>query len=71
MLNLLKEAAISWEYAISRSVIANGYSSTAVIEHITPWWATALNVLTICSGVLALACLAMLILSKIKSRKAK
>ena len=71
LLNLLKEAAISWEYAISRSVITNGYSSTAVIEHITPWWATALNVMTICSGVLALLCLAMLILSKIKSRKAK
>ena len=70
LLELLEKAAISWEYAISRSVITNGYSATAVIEHITPWWQTAISAATICSGVLALASLVMLILSKRKTRKA-
>ncbi len=69
LLNLLKEAAISWEYAISRSVIANGYSSTSVIEHITPWWATAINATIICSAILALLSLALLIFSKMKTRR--
>ena len=69
LLNLLKEAAISWEYAISRSVIANGYSSTAVIEHITPWWATAIRATEIASGCLAGLCLVMLVLSKVNGKK--
>ncbi len=69
LLSLLKDAAVSWEYAISRSVIANGYSSASVIEHITPWWATAINVTTIASGCLAGLCLVMLVLSKVKSGK--
>lgn len=69
LLNLLKEAAISWEYAISRSVIANGYSSTAVIEHITPWWQTAITVTEISSGVLAAACFALLVASKLKKKE--
>ena len=69
LLNLLKEAAISWEYAISRSVITNGYSSTAVIEHITPWWQTAITVTEISSGVLAAACFALLIASKLKKKE--
>ena len=68
LLNLLKEAAISWEYAISRSVITNGYSSTAVIEHITPWWANAITAAQYCSGVLAALCLVMLVLSKMKKK---
>ena len=42
--------------------MTNGYSSTAVIEHITPWWANALTAAQICSGVLAALCLAMLAL---------
>lgn len=70
LLNLLKEAAISWEYAISRSVIANGYSSTAVIEHITPWWATAINVTEYASAVLAGVCFLLLVLSKLGKKKA-
>ena len=69
LLNLLKEAAISWEYAISRSVITNGYSSTAVIEHITPWWQTAITVTEISSGVLAAACFALLVASKLKKKE--
>jgi beta-glucosidase len=69
LLNLLKEAAISWEYAISRSVITNGYSSTAVIEHVTPWWANAITAVQICSGVLAALSLAALVLSKMKKKE--
>lgn len=69
LLELLKEAAISWEYAISRSVLTNGYSSTAVIEHITPWWATAIQATEITSAVLGLACLAMLTMSKLKKKE--
>ena len=69
LLNLLKEAAVSWEYAISRSVITNGYSSTAVIEHVTPWWATAITATEITSGVLAALCLCMLIVSKLNAKK--
>ena len=69
LLTLLKEAAISWEYAISRSVLTNGYSSTAVIEHITPWWATAINATAVISGILAALCLCMLIVSKTNMKK--
>ena len=63
------EDSASIEERISRSVIANGYSATSVIEHITPWWATALNAAIICSAVLALLSLAMLIFTKVKTRK--
>ena len=69
LLELLKEAAISWEYAISRSVITNGYSSTAVIEHITPWWQTAITAVEITSAVLALACVSMLVATKLKKKE--
>lgn len=69
LLELLKEAAISWEYAISRSVIANGYSSTAVIEHITPWWQSAITAVEIGSAILTLACVAMLAASKMKKKE--
>ena len=69
LLNLLKEAAISWEYAISRSVITNGYSSTAVIEHITPWWVNAINATQIASGALAALSLCMLVVSKLNGKK--
>ncbi|SDZ76673.1 beta-glucosidase [Lachnospiraceae bacterium NK3A20] len=63
LLSLLEKAAISWEYAISRSVITNGYSSTAVIEHITPWWSTAIRAIAICAGFLTAFFLVMLITS--------
>lgn len=69
LLELLKEAAISWEYAISRSVITNGYSSTAVIEYITPWWQTAITAVEIASAVLALACVSMLVVTKLKKKE--
>lgn len=69
LLELLKEAAISWEYAISRSVITNGYSSTAVIEYVTPWWQTAITAVEITSAVLALACVSMLVVTKLKKKE--
>lgn len=69
LLNLLKEAAISWEYAISRSVIANGYSSTAVVEHLTPWWQTAITAVQAASAVLAAGCFVMLLVSKTKKKE--
>lgn len=69
LLELLKEAAISWEYAISRSVITNGYSSTAVIEYVTPWWQTAITAVEITSAVLALACISMLVVTKLKKKE--
>lgn len=69
LLELLKEAAISWEYAISRSVITNGYSSTAVIEYTTPWWQTAITAVEITSAVLALVCVSMLVATKLKKKE--
>lgn len=69
LLELLKEAAISWEYAISRSVITNGCSSTAVIEYVTPWWQTAITAVEITSAVLALACISMLVVTKLKKKE--
>ena len=69
LLELLTEAAISWEYAISRSVITNGYSTDTRIEHLTPWWQTAITAVTVCSGILAAGSLAMLVLSKTKKKE--
>ena len=69
LLNLLKEAAISWEYAISRSVIANGYSSTAVVEHLTPWWQATITTVQTASAVLAAGCFVMLLVSKTKKKE--
>ena len=69
LLNLLKEAAISWEYAISRSGIINGMSSTAVVEHITPWWQTAIQGILIGSAVLTGLGLIMTTVSKLSKKK--
>lgn len=43
LLECLTEAAIIWEYAISRSPVINGMSATAKIVRVTPWWQTALE----------------------------
>lgn len=66
LLELLTEAAISWEYAISRSGITNGVSANAVIEHITPMWQTAITAAIAVSGVLTAACFVLLVVSKVK-----
>ncbi|WP_294498310.1 glycoside hydrolase family 3 C-terminal domain-containing protein [uncultured Gemmiger sp.] len=69
LLELLQEAAISWEYAISRSGITNGISASAVVVHVTPWWQTAILVAIIASAVLTAACFVMLVVSKVKKGK--
>lgn len=69
LLELLTEAAISWEYAISRSVITNGTSTTSVIEHVTPVWQTAITALIALSGILTAAFFALLVISKVKKPK--
>lgn len=66
LLELLIEAAISWEYAISRSGITNGVSANAVIEHITPMWQTAITGVIAASGILTAACFILLVASKAK-----
>ncbi len=68
LLELLIEAAISWEYAISRSGITNGIDANAVIEHITPWWQTAVTAVIACSGILTAACFVLLVVSKTKKQ---
>ena len=65
LLQLLADAAISWEYAISRSVITNGVDASATIVHVTPWWQNAIKGVLIGSGVLTILCLLMLIVSKL------
>ena len=69
LLELLTEAAISWEYAISRSNIINGMSATAKFIEITPWWETAIQGVVIGSAVLTVLCGAMLIFSKLPRKK--
>lgn len=66
LLELLTEAAISWEYAISRSGITNGVDANAVIEHVTPWWQTAITSVIAVSGILTAACFVLLVVSKAK-----
>ncbi len=64
LLELLIDAAIYWEYAISRSNIINGMSATAKVVQVTPWWQTAITALIVCSAVLTAASCAMLVVSK-------
>ena len=69
LLELLTEAAISWEYAISRSGIINGMSSTAKVVQVTPWWQTAIQAVILCSAYFTLVSFLMLIVSKLKNSK--
>ena len=69
LLELLVDAAISWEYAISRSGITNGVDANAVIVHVTPWWQNALTGLVIGSGVLCAASCVLLVVSKVKKKE--
>ena len=66
LLELLTDAAIYWEYAISRSNIINGMSSTARVVEVIPWWQNAISYVVIGSGILTALCCLMLILSKIR-----
>lgn len=69
LLELLTEAAISWEYAISRSGIINGMSATAQIVQITPWWQNAIEYAVIGSAALTLLFGVMLVVSKLPKKK--
>ena len=69
LLQLLTEAAINWEYAISRGNIINGMSATAEFVEITPWWETAIEYMVLGSGVLTVLCGAMLVYSKLPKKK--
>ena len=69
LLELLIEAAITWEYAISRSNIVNGMSASAVIEHVTPAWQTAITAVVAASAVLTAACFVLLVVSKLKKKE--
>ena len=71
LLQLLTDAAISWEYAISRSNLVNGMSATAKVVHVTPWWQNALTGAIIGSGVLTAGFAALLVLSKLKKKEEK
>ena len=67
----LIDAAIAWEYAISRSNLVNGMSATAKVIHTTPWWQNALTGATIGTGVLTAGFAALLVLSKLKKKEEK
>lgn len=42
MMQALREATKHTVYAQSRSILVNGLNSTSEVEHVTPWWETAL-----------------------------
>lgn len=71
LLELLTEAAISWEYAISRSVVTNGTASNSVIEHVTPYWQTAITAEIAVTGILTAVFSVLLVLSKTKKKAKK
>lgn len=56
LLECLTEAAIIWEYTISRSPVINGMSAAARIVQVTPWWQTALEYAAMAFGGLAVLC---------------
>jgi hypothetical protein len=64
LLECLTEAAIIWEYAISRSPVINGMSATAKIVRVTPWWQTALEYAAVGFGILAALCAVMLFVNR-------
>lgn len=52
MLQCLRDATKHNVYAQSRSILINGLDSSSHVEHITPWWETALLALKIVTGIL-------------------
>ena len=69
LLQLLMNAAIDWEYAISRTNIINGMSATSKFVEITPWWETAIDNTVLVSGILTAACFILLVVSKVPKKK--
>lgn len=64
LLERLTEAAIIWEYAISRSPVINGMSDTARIVRVTPWWQTVLEYAALVFGVLTALCAVLLFVNR-------
>lgn len=62
-------AAKNYCYECSRSTMINGMSSDTIVLKLTPWWQSALVGVNIGLGVLTLAALVMLVVSKEKARK--
>ena len=63
------DAAISWEYAISRSCVINGMAPGDKIVPVTPWWQVALYWTIAVFAVLTAAAAAMLVISKVKGER--
>lgn len=63
------DAAISWEYAISRSCIINGMAPGDKVVPVTPWWQVALYWAIAVCAVLTAAAAAMLVVSEIKGER--
>ncbi len=69
MLQLLRDATKHTVYAQSRSILVNGMDSSSHVEHVTPWWETALFTLKTVTAVLTilfavLYCLEVFVWSK-------
>lgn len=64
LLECLTEAAIIWEYTISRSPVINGMSATAKIVRVTPWWQMALEYAAVAFGVLTALCAVLLFINR-------
>lgn len=69
IVELLINAAISWEYAIAHSGIVNGISSADRIVQVTPWWQTTLIAVIVVLSVLTAAALALSVVSKVLKKK--
>lgn len=69
IVELLINAAISWEYAIAHSNIVNGISSADKIVQVTPWWKTALVSVIVVLSVLTAAALALSVVSTVLKKK--
>lgn len=69
IVELLINAAISWEYAIAHSNIVNGISSADKIVQVTPWWKTALVSVIVVLSVLTAAALALSVVSTLLKKK--
>ncbi len=69
IVELMVDAAISWEYAIAHSVVVNGMAPGDIAVSITPWWQTALTAVTIGLGVLTAASTVVLVISVVKRKE--
>ena len=69
LVECMVDAAISWEYAISRSCVINGMAPGDKVVPVTPWWQVALYWTIAVFAVLTAAAAAMLVISKVKGER--